>query len=108
MRFSITVSTPKAHEQQGQVEAKIKIVRKMLQTFSDTCELVNTLIGWETVFSRIADHIDNVPISKGSASAPSDLGWEVITPNRLKLGRNNFRQLEGNIVLTGASQTMLE
>ena len=108
MRFSITVSTPKAHEQQGRVEAKIKIVRKMLQTFSDTCELVNTLIGWETVFSRIADHIDNVPISKGSASAPSDLGWEVITPNRLKLGRNNFRQLEGNIVLTGAPQTMLE
>ena len=106
--FSITVSTPKAHEQQGRVEAKIKIVRKMLQKFSDTCELVNTLIGWETVFARIADHIDNVPISRGSASAPSDLGWEVITPNRLKLGRNNFRQLEGNIVLTGAPQTMLE
>ena len=108
MRFSITVSTPKAHEQQGRVEAKIKIVRKMLQTFSDTCELVNTLIGWETLFARIADHIDNVPISKGSASAPTDLGWEVITPNRLKMGRNNFRQLEGNIILSGAPQTMLE
>ena len=108
MRFSITVSTPKAHEQQGRVEAKIKTVRKMLQTFSDTCELVNTLIGWETTFCRISDFLDNVPIARGSSKAPTDLGWEIITPNRLKLGRNNFRQLEGTVVLSGAPQTMLD
>jgi hypothetical protein len=108
MRFSITVSTPKAHEQQGRVEAKIKNVRKTLQAFSDTCELVNTLLGWETIFARISDFLDNIPIARGSSRAPGDLGWEVITPNRLKIGRNNFRQLEGSIVLAGAPQTMLE
>jgi hypothetical protein len=40
--------------------------------------------------------------------APNDLGWEIITPNHLKLGRNNFRQLEGKIQLSGGPQTMLE
>jgi hypothetical protein len=107
-RFSVTVATPKAHEQQGRVEAKIKVVRKMLQALSDTAELVNTLLGWETTFARIADQIDNLPIARGSSRAPTDLGWEIITPNRLKLGRNNFRQLEGSIILSNAPQTQLE
>jgi len=107
-RFSVTVATPKAHEQQGRVEAKIKIIRRMLQVFSDTTREVHTLLGWETLFSRIADHIDNLPISRGSQRAATDLGWEIITPNRLKLGRNNFRQLEGNIILHGGPQNLLD
>jgi len=107
-RFSIKVVTPKAHEQQGRVESKIKVVRKLLQSLSDTAELVNTLLGWETTFLRIADQIDNLPIARGSDRAPTDLGWEIITPNRLKLGRNNFRQLEGSIILSNAPQTQLE
>ena len=107
-RFTVTVATPKAHEQQGRVEAKIKIVRNMLQVLSDTTNEVNTLLGWETVFSRIADHIDNLPIARGSDRVPSDLGWEIITPNRLKLGRNNFRQLEGSVSLSGGPQSLLE
>ena len=107
-RFTVKVSTPKAHEQQGRVESKIKIVRKLLQSLSDTAELVNTLLGWETTFLRIADQIDDLPIARGSDRAPTDLGWEIITPNRLKLGRNNFRQLEGTIILSNAPQTQLE
>jgi hypothetical protein len=107
-RFQVTVATPKAHEQQGRVEAKIKIVRKMLQTLSDTVDEDNTLLGWETTFSRIADHIDNLPIARGSSNASTDLGWEIITPNRLKLGRNNFRQLEGTVVLSGGPQSLLD
>jgi hypothetical protein len=106
--FSVTVATPKAHQQQGRVEAKIKILREMLQVFSDTCDLCNTVIGWETIFAKISDHVDNLPIARGTSSAPNDLGWEIITPNRLKLGRNNFRQLDGEIQLTGGPQGMLE
>ena len=101
------MGTPKAHEQQGRVESKIKIVRKLLQTLSDTAELVNTLLGWETMFLCIADQIDDLPIACGSDRAPTDLGWDIITPNRLKLGRNNFRQLEGTIILSSL-QTQLE
>ena len=66
----MTVATPKAHEQQGRVESKIKVVRKLLQTLSDTAELVNTLLGWEMTFARIAAHIDNLQIARGEYESP--------------------------------------
>jgi hypothetical protein len=97
-RFTVTVSTPKAHEQQGRVEAKIKVVCKILQSLSNTTDVVNTLLGWETVFAHIADHIDNLPIARGTSRAPHDLSWEIITSNRLKLRCNNFKQLEVHII----------
>jgi hypothetical protein len=108
VKFKLTVCAPKAHHQHGRVEAKIKRVRKLLEALSDTVEVCNTLIGWETVFAKIADQIDNLPIARGGQKAASDLGWEIITPNRLKLGRNNFRQLAGNLRLSNSPQTQLE
>ena len=55
-----------------------------------------------------SDTVDNVPIARQSSSSPQDLGWSVITPNRLKLGRNSHRQLEGPIRLDNCPQTQLE
>ena len=107
-RFQITVAVPKAHKQQGRVEAKIKIMRKMLVAWSTSTDECNTLLGWETVFAKVASAIDDIPIARGSANAAYDLGWEIITPNRLKLGRNNHRQLEGPIKLDNCPQTQLE
>jgi len=106
--FRISVSTPKAHEQHGRVERKIRILRDMLQRLSDTTELCDTLLGWETVFARIASQVDDLPIARGSSSAPTDIGWEIITPNRLKLGRNNHRNLDGEVILDGAPRTLLD
>ena len=107
-RFQVTVAVPKAHKQQGRVEAKIKIMRKMLVAWSTSSEECNTLLGWETVFAKVACAIDDIPIARGSANAAYDLGWEIITPNRLKLGRNNYRQLEGPIRLDNCPQSQLE
>ena len=107
-RFQITVAVPKAHKQQGRVEAKIKVMRQMLDTWSESCNECNTLLGWETLFATIASAIDDLPIARGSATASNDLGWEIITPNRLKLGRNNYRQLEGPVKLDNCPQTQLE
>jgi len=53
------------------------------------------------MFSKVASAIDDIPISKGNSSNVSDIGFEVLTPNRLKLGRNNFRSLHGSIDLSG-------
>ena len=39
--------------------------------------------------------LDNLSIAKGSATATGNLGSEIITANRIKLGRNNFRSLGG-------------
>jgi hypothetical protein len=107
-KFDIFTSAPKAHQSQGRVERRIRTVRDMLQRLFDTTDHCNTLLGWETLFARIASQIDDVPIARGTTTAPTDLGWDIITPNRLKLGRNNFRQLEGEVILDSCPQSQLE
>ena len=59
----------------------------------------------------IANTVDNLTMAKGNTSNSSNLGYEIITPNRLKLGRNNYQALEGSgIKLDMASNlnTLLE
>ena len=46
-----------------------------------------TVIRWETLFSKIANTVDNLPITKGNRSNATNLGYEIITSNRLKLGQ---------------------
>ncbi len=55
-----------------------------------------TCLQWDTLFSRISNSIDNLPLALGNTSNETALGYEIITPNRLKLGRNNYRSLEGS------------
>ena len=37
-------------------------------------------------------------MAKGNTSNSSNLGYKIITSNRLKLGRNNYRALEGSVI----------
>ena len=55
-----------------------------------------TVLQWETLFLKITNAVDNLPMAKGNNSNATNLGYEIITPNRLKLGRNNFWSLEGS------------
>ena len=55
-----------------------------------------TCMQWDTLFSRVSNALDNLPIARGDTSNETALGYEIITPNRLKMGWNNFRSLEGN------------
>ena len=54
-----------------------------------------TALQWETLFSKVLNTLDNLPIAKGNATSTGNLGSEIITANRIKLGRNNFRSLGG-------------
>ena len=47
-----------------------------------------TVLQWETLFCKIVNTLDNLPTG--------NLGSEIITANRIKLGRNNFRSLGGD------------
>ena len=49
----------------------------------------------DLVKSKIVNTLDNLPIAKGNTTATGNLGSEIITANRIKLGRNNFRSLGG-------------
>ena len=54
-----------------------------------------TVIQWETTFAKIASSIDDLPLAKGNPSTVSNVGFEILTANRIKLGRNNQRSMEG-------------
>ena len=89
------------------MEAKVKIIRSMMEKLSINNSHAMTALSWQTLFSKIASDIDNVPICRGNASNAADFGFEIITPNRLKIGRNNFRSLEDSFVLSGATEVEL-
>ena len=93
--LKVVVSNAKSHEERGRVEAKVKILRQMLNKLSVKAETAMTAMQWETLFSKISNMIDDLPIAKCSNTNADDPGWNIITANRLKLGRNNNRSLEG-------------
>ena len=96
MGMKVTVSNPLAHEERGRVERKIGIVRRTLEkSLVGTKIPVQTALQWETVFAKIANTIDDLPLAKGNSDSASRFGFEILTANRLKLGRNNFRSLAG-------------
>ena len=106
--LKVVVSTAKSHEARGRAEAKVKILRSMLEKLAIKAETAMTAIQWETLFFKISSQIDDVPIAKTNSSNLNDPGWSIITANRLKLGRNNNRSLEGSInLLKGAGITAL-
>jgi len=94
--IKIIISNAKAHSERGRVERRIRVLRDTMEKLGVETTVPMTALQWETLFSRISNSIDNLPIARGDRSNETTLGYEVITPNRLKLGRNNYRSLEGN------------
>ena len=64
--------------------------------YIDNINHPQTVLQWETLFAKIANTVDSLPMAKGDTSYSSNLGYEIITPNQLKLGRNNYLSLEGS------------
>ena len=88
----VYVSTPKSHEERGRVENKVRIIRGMLEDHLKKQDLL-TCMKWETKFAHMATTIDQVPMAKGQPTSTEDFGFEILTPNRLKLGHNSSRSL---------------
>ena len=72
----------------GRVERKIKEVKASIEKSLSNERL--SVIEWETVGAEISNSINDLPI--GLHNWSSDLeNLDLITPNRLRLGRNNER-----------------
>ena len=95
--LEVIVSTPKSHEERGRVEAKVKALRDMMRKLAVSEDTAMTALQWETLFAKISSMINDLPLAKSSTSNVSDLGWNLLTPNRLLLGRNQNRSLEGSV-----------
>ena len=84
-----------SHSERGQVERKIRSLTESLEKMGISIDHPQTVLQWEMLFAKIANTVDNLTMAKGNTSNSSNLGYDIITPNRLKLGRNNYCSLEG-------------
>jgi hypothetical protein len=107
-RFSCEVvqAPPKSHSSQGRVERRIGLVKDMLQKLSQT-GLLLSFLNWETLFAKIANDLNNLPIARPSSTSQVRPEWCVITPNRLLLGRNNKRSLSGPLIINPSPSSIL-
>ena len=86
------------HNFNGKVERKIREIKKsIMKTVSN--ERLDVL-EWETLAASIANTINNMPLALGSSVTPSTEFIDLLTPNRLKLGRNNERSPVGAMSTT--------
>ena len=77
-----------AHEGQGLVERSIREIRKIFNVTFKSFEM--SILQYVTAFSFISNELNNVPICLGDKYTNLD-NLDLITPNRLILGRNNSR-----------------
>ena len=103
----LVVAPPKSHSSQGRVERRIGLLRDMLDKLGASGFLMSFL-NWETLFHRIANDINNLPISRSAATGCTRPEWTIITPNRLLLGRNNKRSLSGPLILDSSPSAVLD
>ena len=84
-----------SHEANGLVERSIQEIKKLLATVFHGLKM--DTLRMETVFSWIANELNSLPICLGSQYRNLEHA-DLITPNRLIMGKNNKRAVSGLIV----------
>ena len=77
-----------AHNVHGKVERKIKQIKRSFEKVLDNQR--RSVIQWETLGQQIVNSINNLPIGLGNKTEGLE-NLDILTPNRLLLGRNNDR-----------------
>ena len=90
-----------AHHVHGAVERSVREVRRMLTAVFRGLKL--DIVAYETAFSFVANELNNLPICLGSQYKGLD-HQDLLTPNRIILGRNNQRALSGFCRIEGPSR----
>ena len=93
------------HNMHGRVERKIQEIKKSIENILSKERL--SVLQWETVASIIGNSINDLPLALGNVVSNFET-MDLLTPNRLKLGRNNSRSPLGNAIITTDFQQMLE
>ena len=76
------------HNFHGKVERKIRTIKETILKSAQDARL--SVLEWETLSAEIANTINNLPVVIGNETEDLE-NLDLITPNRLKLGRNNER-----------------
>ena len=93
------------HDMHGKVERKIQEVKKLILKTMLNERL--SVIQWETCAAEIANRINDLPLAIGNIVSDFET-IDLITPNRLKLGRNNDRNPSGSVKITSDLKKILE
>ena len=105
--FQLTLKSAQwgGHNFNGKVERKIREVKKSISKSVANERLA--LLQWETLGATIANSINNMPLALGY-SQPNTEFIDLLTPNRLKLGRNNERSPTGEMTISEPNEIIEE
>ena len=93
------------HNFHGKVERKIRTVKETLCKSVQNVKL--STIEWETLCAEIGNTVNNLPVVIGNETSELE-NLDLITPNRLRLGRNNSRSPIGVVELTDRLDRILQ
>ena len=85
----------------GKVERRIRHVKNSIEKTISLEKL--SLLQWETVCAQISNAVNDLPLALGNKVGDFE-NLDVLTPNRLKLGRNNNRSPVGTMELSTPSK----
>ena len=89
----------------GKVERRIRHIKESLSKTMSNQRL--SLMRWETIAATIANSINNLPLALGNIKGDFE-SMDLITPNRLLLGRNNSRSPVGSLSVEDNLDRILE
>ncbi len=89
----------------GKVERKIQEIKKSFEKDFHNRRL--STIQWETVAAQVANSINDMPLALGNKTSNFEM-MDLITPNRLRLGRNNERSPIGCMLVTKDHNKIME
>ena len=93
------------HNYHGRVERKIRTIRDIMKRTMGGFRL--SVLQWETLCAEIANTVNNAPVAIGNESGDLE-NLDIITPNRLKLARNNNRSPIGPFEVTSKLERLLQ
>ena len=93
------------HNVNGKVERRIRHIKESLEKTIHNERL--SILQWETIAGEIANTINDLPLALGNIVADYE-NLDLITPNRLKLGRNNDRSPIFPMDITSDPQRVME
>ena len=85
------------HNMHGKVERKIKEIKRSISKNVGKERL--SVLQWETICSVISNTINDMPLALGNLVSNFET-MDLLTPNRLKLGRNNERSPVGSVTIS--------
>ena len=91
------------HNVNGKVERKIREIRKSVHRSLMNKRL--SIMQWETLAASISNSINNMPLALGNIKSSIE-ALDLLTPNRLRLGRNNERSPEGPVTFAESNKVL--